>query len=63
MEVHHARKQTTAADATLPGGFVVKKQYGRRYWMVIDPLGELVCLTVQALNRCVDGLEHPSPLW
>ena len=41
-----ARKQTAAAPATLPGGFVVKKQYGSRYWMVIDPVGELVCLTV-----------------
>jgi hypothetical protein len=40
-----ARKQTAAAPAT-PGGFVVKKQYGSRYWMVIDPAGELVCLTV-----------------
>jgi hypothetical protein len=36
----------TIVPIQLPGGFVVKKQYGSRYWMVIDPVGELVCLTV-----------------
>ena len=41
-----ARKQSAPAPATLPGGFVVQKQYGSRYWMVLDPVGELVCLTV-----------------
>jgi len=36
----------TIVPIQLPGGFVVKKQHGSRYWMVIDPVGELVCLTV-----------------
>jgi hypothetical protein len=36
----------TIVPIQLPGGFVVKKQHGSRYWMVIDPAGELVCLTV-----------------
>jgi hypothetical protein len=46
MEVHDGEEGDHATPATLPGGFVVKKQYGSRYWMVIDPMGELVCLTV-----------------
>ncbi len=46
-----ARKQTAAAPATLAGSFVVKNQYGSRYWMVIDPVGELVCLTVKKEGR------------
>jgi hypothetical protein len=36
----------TIVPIQLPGGFVVKKQYGSRYWMVLDPVDELVCLTV-----------------
>lgn len=27
-------------------GYTIKKRYGYRDWMVIDPQGELVCLTV-----------------
>ncbi len=40
-----AGRQTASAPATFPGGFVVKKHYGSRC-LVIDPVGELVCLTV-----------------
>lgn len=39
-------KQTAAATDPQPDGFTVEKQYGSRYWKVIDPTGELVCLTV-----------------
>ena len=31
--------KSTIVPIHLPGGFVVKKQYGSRYWMVIDPVG------------------------
>lgn len=27
-------------------GYTIKKRHGYRDWMVIDPQGELVCLTV-----------------
>ena len=36
----------TIVPIHLPCGFVVKKKYGSRYWMVIDAVGEPVCLTV-----------------
>ncbi|HEX8321518.1 hypothetical protein [Longimicrobium sp.] len=29
-----------------PSGFVVAKYDGSRYWMVVDPEGKLVCVTV-----------------
>lgn len=29
-----------------PSGFVIAKYTGSRYWMVIDPEGKLVCVTV-----------------
>ena len=42
-----ARAQTAERPAaTKHDGFVIAKYYGSRYWMVIDPQGKLVCLTV-----------------
>jgi hypothetical protein len=36
----------TAGTKNKAGRSPAKKQHGSRYWMVIDPVGELVCLTV-----------------
>jgi L-serine deaminase len=46
MEVHDARKQTSAAPAILRGGFREEAVREPLLGMVIDPVGELVCLTV-----------------
>ncbi|HEX8319537.1 hypothetical protein [Longimicrobium sp.] len=40
-------KQKPEAPAPEPQtGYTIKKRHGYRDWMVIDPQGELVCLTV-----------------
>jgi hypothetical protein len=40
-------KQKPEAPATeQQAAYTIKKRHGYRDWMVIDPLGELVCLTV-----------------
>jgi hypothetical protein len=40
-----SNKQSTA-PAPQPGRYTIHKREGGRDWMVIDPHGELVCITV-----------------
>lgn len=42
-----ARKQTAAAPAAEPQpGYTIAKRERSRFWDVLDPAGELVCVTV-----------------
>lgn len=41
-----ARTKKSAEPAPQQTGYTIKKRGGYRDWMVIDPKGELVCLTV-----------------
>jgi hypothetical protein len=40
------KKQKRADSAPQQAGYTIEKYEGSRHWMVIDPQGELVCLTV-----------------
>ena len=39
-------QQGAAPAATEPAGYTILKKPATRWWEVIDPAGELVCLTV-----------------
>jgi len=41
-----ARTKKSPEPAPQQTGYTIKKRNGYRDWMVIDPQGELVCLTV-----------------
>lgn len=41
-----AEKQATHAMAEANTGYTVEKREDTRWWKVLDPAGELVCLTV-----------------
>jgi hypothetical protein len=40
------KKQKRAASSPQQAGYTIQKRERSRHWMVIDPQGELVCLTV-----------------
>jgi len=40
------KKQKRADSAPQQAGYTIEKYESSRHWMVIDPHGELVCLTV-----------------
>ena len=40
------KKQKRADSAPQQAGYTIEKYDRSRHWMVIDPQGELVCLTV-----------------
>jgi hypothetical protein len=41
-----ANEQATPATAEVNNGYTVVKREDTRWWKVLDPAGELVCLTV-----------------
>jgi hypothetical protein len=38
--------QTSATRAADPAGYTIRKRKNSRWWEVLDPEGQLVCLTV-----------------
>jgi hypothetical protein len=46
LEIHGSRLPAAPPADRKPSGFVIAKYDGSRYWMVIDPEGKLVCVTV-----------------